>query len=117
MIGGSNLLNLYFRETVPPPSPPANISGLVTPLGCFTEATSSRALASANAFNTLMTVEVCQSLCADYTFFGVELLVTLVKFLTIVLTDSAEMSATVEIHLLQVNLERNDREILNRVNF
>ena len=40
--------------------------------GCYSEATNSRALTGATFVNNLMTVEMCATDCASYTWFGVE---------------------------------------------
>lgn len=41
-------------------------------LGCYSEATSGRALSAKSTSKTDMTVENCASFCAGYTYFGVE---------------------------------------------
>jgi hypothetical protein len=50
-------------------STPTSIYGS---LGCYTEATTGRALSSAAFANDAMTVELCASECAGFTMFGVE---------------------------------------------
>jgi hypothetical protein len=47
-------------------------TGLYTLLGCYTEATNSRALTSQSYSNSSNTVELCAAFCSGYTFFGVE---------------------------------------------
>lgn len=41
-------------------------------LGCYTEATSGRALSQKSYADNSMTLELCQSTCQDYAYFGVE---------------------------------------------
>ncbi|KAL8370699.1 hypothetical protein RB595_000861 [Gaeumannomyces hyphopodioides] len=53
------------------PSQPANI-GAYTWYGCQTEATGARALGALTRADDLMTLEMCASVCAGYTYFGVE---------------------------------------------
>ena len=47
-------------------------NGLYALLGCYTEATNSRALTSQSYSNSTNTVEQCAAFCSGYTFFGVE---------------------------------------------
>lgn len=78
--GGSDRLNVYSlvssSSTTSTPSPSATTAATVYPsLGCYSEATNSRALNSANDIDysaTGMTVEKCGTFCQGYTFFGVE---------------------------------------------
>jgi hypothetical protein len=68
--GGSYRLNVYSNGQVAVVVP---TTGAYNFLGCYSEATGIRALASTATFGvTDMTVEKCAAFCADYTMFGVE---------------------------------------------
>ena len=72
--GGESLLSIFSAE-VPvvqamPVSP--SIEGPFDYLGCYTEASSGRALPLARSTTTDMTVEECANFCAGYNAFGVE---------------------------------------------
>lgn len=56
-------------SAVPTPAMPT-VSA--TPDGCYTEATSGRALSEASYYDDLMTVQKCEAVCAGYTYMGLE---------------------------------------------
>lgn len=76
--GAGNRLNVYYQTGMQtgPPAPKARVSSYVY-LGCYSEATTSRALASASFSVANMTEEACAAYCStgtktSYTMFGVE---------------------------------------------
>ncbi|KAI9158687.1 WSC domain-containing protein [Paramyrothecium foliicola] len=71
--GAGNRLELYMdpNATGGPPEQPAAAGDFVW-LGCQTEGTAGRALASANTADGSMTNELCAEFCADYEYFGTE---------------------------------------------
>ena len=56
------------------PTGPSNLAtiGTYSYVGCYTEATTGRALSAVEYYNNSMTVELCYAACAGYTWFGVE---------------------------------------------
>ncbi|KAH8812457.1 WSC-domain protein, partial [Xylogone sp. PMI_703] len=69
--GGNSRLSIFKVDaTVPPPPPPALAP--YTSQGCYTEATTGRALTGKSYFDDAMTVEKCASACSAYLWFGVE---------------------------------------------
>ncbi|KAI9821956.1 MAG: hypothetical protein M1827_002538 [Pycnora praestabilis] len=87
--GGPNRLNIYQSNgtltsstsvvSSPTASPTVPAGPLVVPaalgylsLGCYTEATNSRALTGYAVSGNTMTVEFCASACSAYAYFGVE---------------------------------------------
>ena len=93
--GGASRLDMYWMNSTGAPSPSATTAnagtstsaansgptcvtsvnttqGVWNMIGCFTEATASRALTSASYSNSTNSVEQCAAFCSGYTFFGVE---------------------------------------------
>jgi iron transport multicopper oxidase len=73
--GGGNRLTVYKSQSVPPPQPViVGDSTNARYLGCYSEATNSRALTDLQyavpAAN--VTVEACMEACSSYRYFGVE---------------------------------------------
>lgn len=64
-VGASPYRPAHLRRGVP--NTPGYAYG-----GCYTEATSSRALTGKSYFDDLMTVEKCMSACTDFKYFGLE---------------------------------------------
>lgn len=77
--GGSNRLDLYYESTgelsqttastAPVPAPTSTKYAMK---GCYTEATSGRALADKSSLTADMTVEICATTCAGFKYFGLE---------------------------------------------
>ena len=83
LCGGSDRIDLYMlnssatapSSTTPSPSStPMTVpgAGLFKSIGCYTEVTSSRALATLESANSNMTVEQCADFCSAYQYMGVE---------------------------------------------
>lgn len=74
--GGSSRLNLYAKNGTTPggSTGPTNKAavGSYGFQGCYTEATSSRALSSSSYADDSMTLESCAAFCDGYTYFGAE---------------------------------------------
>jgi iron transport multicopper oxidase len=56
------------------PTGPTNLAtiGSYSYVGCYTEATTGRALTGKAYANDNMTIEICYAQCAGYTWFGLE---------------------------------------------
>jgi hypothetical protein len=77
--GGDNRLNVYrLGLSIPTSSSssaatsPTSVPTTYTDNGCYTEATTGRALSSAAYYDDLMTVAKCSVACRGYSYFGVE---------------------------------------------
>ena len=74
--GGPVRLSVYaLNTTLAPPTPTPAIKPTVGPYtyyGCQTEATDMRALSSATFASDSMTLELCESFCSGYKYWGVE---------------------------------------------
>ncbi|KAI4096189.1 MAG: hypothetical protein LQ339_007036 [Xanthoria mediterranea] len=70
--GGDNRLNLYTFGTGTTVTPPVSTPKDYTFDGCFTEATSGRALTGSVYYDNAMTVEKCAAVCKAFTLFGLE---------------------------------------------
>jgi len=71
--GGPVRLNMYKQppeSRVGPSVVPS--AGPFSSVGCYTEATTGRALTGGSLANDDMTVEMCASYCGNFTWFGVE---------------------------------------------
>ncbi|KAI0403627.1 hypothetical protein F4802DRAFT_598825 [Xylaria palmicola] len=69
--GASNRLNLYYSNTTAGPSQPL-VVGNYSWYGCQTEGTGVRALAGKTLVDNGMSLEVCATFCAGFTYFGTE---------------------------------------------
>lgn len=70
--GGGSRLSTYAISNYIAPSIPQTFAGYAY-AGCYTEATSGRALASATKVDyNAMTLDVCAAFCKGYTMWGVE---------------------------------------------
>ena len=76
--GGESKLNLYAFPALAAPSPTSSSAPAPTdPVtysneGCYTEATTGRALTGKVSYDDLMTVAKCAAACSSYAYFGVE---------------------------------------------
>ncbi|KAI9776670.1 MAG: hypothetical protein M1835_005454, partial [Candelina submexicana] len=84
--GGGNRLNMYRKSSTtsttggssasatPTPHGPAIVQtiGAYTFQGCYSEATNTRALSDKYLGSATMTLDLCATTCAGYTYFGVE---------------------------------------------
>ncbi|KAI4231905.1 MAG: hypothetical protein LQ349_005310, partial [Xanthoria aureola] len=70
--GGDNRLNLYTFGSGTTVTPPVSTPKDYTFDGCFTEATSGRALTGSVYYDNAMTVEKCAAVCKAFTLFGLE---------------------------------------------
>jgi hypothetical protein len=74
--GAGKRLSVYqLNTTAAPPPPTPSIKPTVGPYkyyGCQTEATNMRALSSASTASDSMTLELCESFCSGYTYWGTE---------------------------------------------
>ncbi|KAI4223684.1 MAG: hypothetical protein L6R36_005237 [Xanthoria steineri] len=70
--GGDNRLNLYTFGSGTTVTPPVSTPKDYTFDGCFTEATSGRALTGSVYYDNAMTVEKCAAICKAFTLFGLE---------------------------------------------
>jgi hypothetical protein len=70
--GGSNRLSTYAIKNYVAPSIPQTFAGY-SYAGCYTESTTSRALASSTSTNyNSMTLNICAAFCRDYSMWGIE---------------------------------------------
>ncbi|KAI1169114.1 hypothetical protein F5B18DRAFT_9053 [Nemania serpens] len=69
--GAGDRLDLYYSNTTAGPSQPLEV-GDYSWYGCQTEGTGVRALASKILVNDTMSLEVCATFCAGFTYFGTE---------------------------------------------
>jgi WSC domain len=70
-------LGTVLAVTASPYQVPATRRGVVSisdyeSIGCYTEATSTRALTGLSYFDDAMTVEKCAAACAGFDYFGIE---------------------------------------------
>ncbi|KAL8671645.1 MAG: hypothetical protein Q9168_003851 [Polycauliona sp. 1 TL-2023] len=70
--GGGNRLNVYTFGNPTTVTPPVSTPKDYAFDGCFTEATSGRALTGSTFYDDAMTVEKCAAVCKGFTLFGVE---------------------------------------------
>lgn len=70
--GGSSRLSTYAIKNYVTPSIPQTFAGYIY-VGCYTESTTGRALASATMTNyNTMTLNICATFCKGYSMWGVE---------------------------------------------
>ena len=74
--GGGSRLSVYYTGSgalpqAPTPSIVQSVAGYAFD-GCYTEGYNVRALSSASTSSSAMDVELCESFCNGYTYFGVE---------------------------------------------
>ncbi|CZR50423.1 uncharacterized protein PAC_00295 [Phialocephala subalpina] len=67
--GAGNRLNMYSKAST---APATETLTTYSTLGCYTEATTGRALVGLSQADNTMTVEQCASICSGFTTFGVE---------------------------------------------
>ncbi|KAI1154349.1 hypothetical protein F4825DRAFT_193510 [Nemania diffusa] len=69
--GAGNRLNLYYSSTTAGPSQPLTV-GSYSWYGCQTEGTGVRALTGKSLVEDDMSLELCATFCAGFTYFGTE---------------------------------------------
>ncbi|KAL2063424.1 hypothetical protein VTL71DRAFT_5229 [Oculimacula yallundae] len=67
--GAGNRLSMYSKTSIPLPTVPSTI---YSSEGCYTEATTGRALADKRYDDDTMTIEKCATTCTGFEFFGLE---------------------------------------------